>query len=159
MKMADEIALMRAGRIVQQGAPYTIFNAPVDREAAGFFSDINVIPATVEGALAQTPFGSFFAPGHENSTEIEIVIRPQHLKIEFDRAGVGPAETETMGLAARASVKRARFLGQLSLVDFELEDGSVLSASVPSVFLPKAGMSFWLMAPRKYCYVFPRAAR
>ena len=31
MRMADEIALMRGGRIVQQGAPYNIYNAPVDR--------------------------------------------------------------------------------------------------------------------------------
>ena len=34
MRMADRIALMRDGRIVQQGAPYTIYNNPVDREAA-----------------------------------------------------------------------------------------------------------------------------
>ena len=37
--MADRIALMRDGRIVQEGAPYNIYNAPVDKEAAMFFSD------------------------------------------------------------------------------------------------------------------------
>ena len=31
MRMADDIALMRDGRIVQQGAPYNLYNAPVDR--------------------------------------------------------------------------------------------------------------------------------
>ena len=31
MKMADEIALMRNGEIVQKGAPYNLYNAPVDR--------------------------------------------------------------------------------------------------------------------------------
>ena len=35
MRMADEIALMREGRIVQQGAPYTIYNNPVDRDGGG----------------------------------------------------------------------------------------------------------------------------
>ncbi len=30
MRMADEIALMRDGRIVQRGAPYNIYNAPKD---------------------------------------------------------------------------------------------------------------------------------
>ena len=34
MRMADQIALMRRGRIVQQGAPYNIYNNPVDAEAA-----------------------------------------------------------------------------------------------------------------------------
>ena len=37
MKMADEIALMRNGEIVQKGAPYNLYNAPVDREAVAFF--------------------------------------------------------------------------------------------------------------------------
>merc|ERR1711974_149077 len=35
MRMADQILLMRQGRIVQQGAPYNLYNAPVDRQAAG----------------------------------------------------------------------------------------------------------------------------
>ena len=40
--------------IVQTGAPYTIYNSPVDLEAAGFFSDVNVIPGRVSGALCDT---------------------------------------------------------------------------------------------------------
>ncbi len=43
MRMADEIALMRKGAIIQKGAPYNIYNAPIDKAAAAFFSDINVI--------------------------------------------------------------------------------------------------------------------
>ena len=156
MRMADEIALMRQGQIVQQGAPYAVYNAPVDRDAAAFFSDINVIPACVEGALARTPFGEFLAPGHEDGTQIDIVIRPQHLKVDFDRAGTGPSPTPSMGQAAKATVQRARFLGHYSLVDFALEGGLVLTASIPSVFLPAAGTPFWLLAPRKNCYVFPK---
>jgi iron(III) transport system ATP-binding protein len=50
MRMADEIALMRAGRIVQKGAPYNVYNAPVDKAAAAFFSDINVIRGVSRGA-------------------------------------------------------------------------------------------------------------
>lgn len=158
MKMSDEIALMRGGRIVQKGAPYTIYNSPADRDAASFFSDINVMTAKVKGSLAQTPFGEFFAPGHADGTILDIVIRPQYLRIDFDRAGQGPTPTDSMGQAARAKVQRARFLGQNSLVDFKLEQGAILTASVPSVFLPKAGTPFWLLAPRKHCYVFPRPA-
>ena len=158
MKMADSIALMRAGRIVQEGAPYTMYNAPLDRAAAGFFGDINVIAAQVSGALAATPFGTFFAPGHADGTKIDIVIRPQHLRIDFDRAGKGPAPSDAMGHAAHAQVVRARFLGQNSLVDFCLDAGQTVTASVPSVFLPKAGTPFWLLAPRKHCYVFARDA-
>jgi iron(III) transport system ATP-binding protein len=155
MRMADEIALMRGGRIVQQGAPYNIYNAPVDRESAAFFSDINILRGSVQGALVKTAFGEFLAPGLSDGTEVEIVIRPQHLKIDFDRGGKGPHPTPADGAAARATVVRARFLGRESLVEFKLDfGGDLLKATVPAVFLPKPGTVMWLMIRRDRCFVF-----
>ena len=157
LRMADEIALMRDGRIVQRGSPYNIYNAPKDLEAAGFFSDINVIKGKVQGALTDTPFGQFLAPGVPDGTEVDIVIRPQHLKIDFDRAGRGPNPTPQDGTPARGVVQRARFIGASSLVEFRMDfDGSILRAAVPSVFLPKVGTPLWIMIRRDRCFVFPR---
>jgi iron(III) transport system ATP-binding protein len=156
MRMADEIALMRRGRIVQSGAPYNVYNAPVDRAAAAFFSDINVIRGRVQGALTDTPFGQFLVPGVADGTEVEIVIRPQHLKIDFDRNGRGPNPTPEEGSPARGIVARARYMGRESLVEFRMDaDGSTLRASVPGVFLPRAGTALWLMFRRDRCFVFP----
>ncbi len=160
MRMADEIALMRNGRIVQQGAPYNIYNAPVDRSAVAFFSDINVIRGMVRGALTETPFGHFLAPGVPDGQEVEIVIRPQHIKIDFDRNGRGPNPTSQDGTPARGVVERARFMGSESLVEFRMDhDGSVLKATVPNVFLPKPGKPLWLMIRRDRCFVFPAGAK
>ncbi|MEZ5754753.1 MAG: ABC transporter ATP-binding protein [Paracoccaceae bacterium] len=156
MRMADEIALMRSGCIVQRGAPYNIYNAPADKAAAAFFSDINVIRGTSRGALTDTPFGAFLTPGHADGAEVEIVIRPQHLKIDFDRGGRGPNPTAQDGTPARGVIQRARYLGRESLVDFRMDhDGSILTASVPGVFLPKPGTALWLMIRRDRCFVFP----
>ncbi|MDJ1007197.1 MAG: ABC transporter ATP-binding protein [Paracoccaceae bacterium] len=156
MRMADEIALMRDGRIVQRGAPYNVYNAPVDKAAAAFFSDLNTIRGTAQGALTETPFGSFLLPGHPDGTEVEIVIRPQHIRIDFDRSGTGPNPTPEDGVPARGVVRRSRYLGRESLVEFRMDhDGSVLKATVPSVFLPKPGTAMWLMLRRDRCFVFP----
>jgi len=156
MRMADEIALMRQGRIVQQGAPYNIYNAPRDRAAAAFFSDINIIRGEVRGALTTTPFGRFLAPGVSDGTNVEIVFRPQHVRIDFDRSGRGPSPSVRDGVAARAIVLRARFMGRESLVEFGMEqDGTTLKATVPSVFLPSPGTALWLSVPRDRCFVFP----
>lgn len=155
MRMADEIALMRAGRIVQRGAPYNVYNAPVDKAAAAFFSDINVIRGVSRGALTETPFGAFLTPGHRDGAEVEIVIRPQHLRIDFDRAGRGPNPTPEDGTPARGTVVRSRYLGRESLVDFAMDfEGAKLTASVPGVFLPKPGTVLWLMIRRDRCFVF-----
>jgi iron(III) transport system ATP-binding protein len=156
MRMADEILLMRQGRIVQRGSPYHVYTAPVDREAAAFFSDINIIRGEVRGALTGTPFGEFLAPGYAEGAKVEIVIRPQHLKIDFDRGGRGPLPTPQDGVPARGVVQRARFMGRESLVEFRMDhDGSTLRATVPQVFLPKAGTPLWLTIRRDRCFVFP----
>ena len=156
MRMADEIALMRGGRIVQQGAPYNIYNAPADKEAVAFFSDINVLRGTVRGALTETPFGQFLAPGVPDGQEVEIVFRPQHVSIDFDRNGRGPNPTDMAGTPARGVVERARFMGSESLVEFRMDfDGGVLRATVPNVFLPSRGTPLWLSVRRDRCFVFP----
>ena len=155
MRMADEIALMRAGRIVQKGAPYNVYNAPVDKASAAFFSDINVICGVSRGALTQTPFGAFLTPGHADGAPVEIVIRPQHLRLDFDRGGRGPNPTPGEGVPARGTVLRSRYLGRESLVDFAMDfEGAKLTASVPGVFLPRQGTILWLMMRRDRCFVF-----
>ena len=66
---------------------------------------------------------------------MDIVFRPQHVRIDFDRAGRGPNPASQVLL--RALVERAVF-GQYSLIEFRLEtDGARITATVPSVFLPK----------------------
>ncbi|WP_308915185.1 ABC transporter ATP-binding protein [Jannaschia sp. LMIT008] len=160
MRMADEIALMRSGRIVQRAAPYNIYNQPTDLEAAAFFSDVNVLPGTVRGALTDTPFGRFLAPGLPDGTEVDIVFRPQHVRIDFDRQGAGPRPTPSDGTPARARVIRSRFLGKESLVEFRTDiDARAVTATVPAVFLPKPGTALWLSIRRDRCFVFRRRGR
>jgi iron(III) transport system ATP-binding protein len=157
MRMADQIALMRDGQLVQIGAPYNIYNAPCDKRAAAFFSDINVISGQVRGALTDTPFGQFLAPGFADGTDVDIIFRPQHVSIDFDRGGRGPSPTPEHGVAARGMVKRARFLGHESLVEFQMDfDNSLLKATVPGVFLPSVGTALWLTVRRDRCFVFPK---
>lgn len=156
MRMADQIALMRGGKIVQVGAPYNIYNAPKDTNAAAFFSDINIIRAVAQNFQTDTPFGRFFTPALNDGTDVEIVIRPQHLRIDFDRNGSGPNPTPQEGVPARGLVVRSRFMGNESLVELRMEcDDSILKAIVPGVFLPKPDTPLWLSMRRDRCFVFP----
>ncbi len=153
MRMADRIALMRAGRIVQIGAPYHVYNYPVDREAAAFFSDINLVHGVVETGQTDTPFGRFLTPGLVDGADVEIIIRPQHLTI---KTGDAPQQGPEDGVAARGTVVRARFVGAQSLIELRMEhDGGLLRATVPYAFLPEAGTPLWLSMRRDRCFVFP----
>lgn len=159
MKMADRIALMRQGKIVQVGAPYNVYNRPVDREAAGFFSDINVIHGSVSSRQTDTPFGRFLAPKMVDGADVEIIVRPEHLKV--DLAGYGkPEESARMGVPAAGKVERARFVGAESLIDVRMDhDGSSLVATVPGAFLPAKGEPVWLSLRREHCHLFPCAVQ
>ena len=155
MKVSDSIALMRDGSIIQKGAPYNVYNKPIDSKAAKFLSNYNIIQGIVNNAQTETPFGLFMTPGLLNGLTVEIIIRPQHLKIDFDRNGKGPNPTSEHGVAARGSVVRSRFLGKESLVELKMEfDQSILKASVPGVFLPPSGKNLWISVKRDRCFVF-----
>ena len=156
MRMADEIALMQDGKIVQVAPPHEIYTYPVDKRTAAFFSDVNVVEGVVKSGVAQTMFGSFAAENTPDGSKVEIVNRPQHLHIDFDRNGKGPAETKSNGKAVLGHVIRARYIGNESLIDFRLEQDSemTMKAIVPSVFLPDVGSAFWLTIIRNKCFVF-----
>ncbi len=156
MRMADEIALMRDGRIVQQGAPYNVYTRPIDRAAVAFFRMPTCCGPRSTARWPQTPFGRFLAPGVPDGTQVDIVFRPQHVRLDFDRGGTGPLPTPTDGVAARGVVERARFMGHESLVEFRMDfNGGILKATVPNVFLPAPGKVMWLTIRRDRCFVFP----
>ena len=48
--MADRVAVMRDGLILQDGPPAHIYDRPVDRWVASFIGQMNFFPGTVEGA-------------------------------------------------------------------------------------------------------------
>ena len=155
MRMADTIALMKDGLIVQEGAPYNIYNKPTNSTVAGFFSDINVISGVVKNSQITTSFGLFITPGMPDGTSVEILIRPQHLKIDFDRNGKGPNPTAKDGVPACGIVSRARFMGKESLIELKMDsDDSILKATIPGVFLPLQGTTLWLSMRRDRCFVF-----
>ena len=124
-----------------------------------FFSDVNLVHGLVRDMATETPFGRFLTPGLPDGASVEIVIRPQHLKIDFDRSGSGPLPTVSDGIPARGRVARARFVGNQSIVEVTMDhDGSTLKTTVPAVFLPKPGTPLWLSMRRDRCFVFPERA-
>lgn len=157
MRMANHIALMRDGKIIQQGGPYQIYNHPVDRQAAAFFSDLNVIHGVVNSRQTETPFGLFLTPTLTDNADVEIIIRPQHLKIDVDDGATPPPKPNPKtGAPALGRVERARFMGADSLIEVRMQhDNSLLRASIPGAFLPEVGQTVWLSLRRDHCFVFP----
>lgn len=141
MLMGDRIAVMRRGRLVQEGRPHELYDRPVDRGVAAFFSDLNRIEGRVLNGCLATPLGRFPAPGLPEGSCAEVVIRPQHL-------------TPTSHGGALARVTRARYLGRESLIELRLDGpGIALKARVPGLLLPEPGSSIRIGADPEFALI------
>jgi iron(III) transport system ATP-binding protein len=87
--LADRVALMRDGTIVQEGTAEELYVAPQDRWAAAFLGAGNFLRGHAEGDLVQTPIGRFRAASSARG-DVDVLVRPEQLELEPDP--YGPAE-------------------------------------------------------------------
>ena len=117
MRIADRIALMRAGRIVQIGSPDELYNRPVDAGAAAFFSDHTVLEGRVSGGAVETKLGSFASANLADGASAQVLIRPEAVEIV---SGGTPAR-----------VVRWRLVGASGLADLEAEGIDLAARTAP----------------------------
>jgi iron(III) transport system ATP-binding protein len=113
--IADHVAIMDQGRIIQAGTPRDVYRQPVSLEAARALGPVWSVAAHAVGGKAQTPFGSF-----ASAVEGPIMIgaRPDNTHIRpsetglytvVDNRGVGRFVTTTLeGLQGFRDVMQAR---------------------------------------------------
>ena len=87
--LADRIALVRDGTVVQEATPEELYFAPASRWVAEFVGGGNILAGRVEGELVHTSLGSFAANGAAGAAEVEVLVRPELLELEPDPAGEG----------------------------------------------------------------------
>lgn len=154
MFMADRIAVMRDGRIVQQGTPAELYCDPADAFVAAFFGEVNRIDGTVARGTVETLVGTIRADGLADGTAVSVVIRPEGLHIQ--------SCSEPFVVDQRGEVEQARLLGRSSLLHIEMRgDGARtgetlhLHARVPGVYLPRPGTRVRISVDPAQTFVFP----
>jgi putrescine transport system ATP-binding protein len=137
MAVADRIAVMDRGRIVQMGTPTEVYEQPATRYVADFIGDVNLIEAKVtgrdeKGVLLQSPM---VAAPLRAVTEadvaagaaVTIALRPEKMKITM-RKPADAAENTVRGV-----VSGIAYLGDFSIYRVTLENGVVFKAARPNV--------------------------
>ena len=117
MRMGDEIALMRDGRVVQTGPAPELYRTPKDLFAARTFSDLNELPARVQGGRAETALGTFAVSDFVDGTEVIVCVRQGGIRL------LKPGE------AILGRVLDTRFLGDVGLLEIAVEghEGPILA--------------------------------
>jgi iron(III) transport system ATP-binding protein len=116
--MADDIAVMRDGHIVQTGRPADVYTEPVDPWVAEFVGEAVWLPAVMTGGHAKTPLGVVPVVGAPGGTRV--LVRPE--QIDLIESAV-PNGTD-------AVVVRHDFHGHDSLLGLRLADGTEIAARV-----------------------------
>ncbi|MCB1477091.1 MAG: ABC transporter ATP-binding protein [Rhodobiaceae bacterium] len=81
MLMADRIALMRKGRIVQIGTAQNLYHEPADIEVAKFFSEINLLEGQGGAGFIATPLGSLPYESAQKGAAYAVGVRPHGIRV------------------------------------------------------------------------------
>jgi iron(III) transport system ATP-binding protein len=151
MFLADRIALMRAGKMVQLGSPVDLYNRPADGFAASFFGEVNRIDGIVRQGAVDTPVGRIPTDLPEGAPA-RVMIRPEALHL----APLNGSASATVPTIAR--VMASRLLGRTSLVHLSIPNGQGcchLHSRMPGQFLPPEESHVAITLDTRQAFVFP----
>ncbi|MDT8439118.1 MAG: ABC transporter ATP-binding protein [Wenzhouxiangellaceae bacterium] len=151
MFMADRIALMKDGRILQLDTPANLYCRPADPFVAEFFGEINRIEGRVEQGRIATPLGTIDAPGLVEGSPAQVLVRPEAVHVDVI---AGPSEDHR-----ESHVIMSRLLGRNSMIHVCMHDQANrefhLHSLMPGVFLPEPNQRVELAVDRTQVFVFP----
>jgi putrescine transport system ATP-binding protein len=127
MTMADRMAVMDQGRIIQVGTPAEVYEAPNSRFIADFIGSVNTFEGTLTkgGAAAEIAAKAGFSIMAANGADAEpgatvwFAIRPEKMKISAAK----PKDAATN--AIEGEVWDIAYLGDMTTYNVKLADGMV----------------------------------
>jgi iron(III) transport system ATP-binding protein len=117
LSMADEVAILHEGRVVQQGAPMTVYQRPASAAVADVLGEAVLVPGTAHDAWVRTPVGRL-ALHARGSGPGRVLVRPEQVRLRVvaeDGAAASPLVT-TGAPGAGGRVSEVRFFGHDALV-------------------------------------------
>ncbi len=109
LSIADVVAVMHDGVVVQAAEPSAVYTSPGDLGVATFVGEAVVVPAVVRDGVAETLLGSLPVRGRPALGAGEVLVRPEQVVL-------GPP-----GSGVRAQVRGTVFYGHDALVQLELD--------------------------------------
>ena len=122
LSLADRVAVMRDGRILQIDTPAALYAQPVHPFVASFVGDADIIrgisSADPNGrGSVETVIGRLRVDGDVASGPCDVVLRPERMTLRLDAGGQGVVDDVT-------------YFGHDQLITVVLDDGAVSSAPV-----------------------------
>ena len=140
MTMADRLAVMSEGAIVQLGTPENVYEAPSTRFAAEFIGSTNVFTGTLAqdggsalncGELEQPLELGFAMANARQGHAVQVSIRPERIRLSLPASdAAAPANNSALGV-----VEQIGYMGSYTLYYLRLPSGRVVMVHVPREIL------------------------
>jgi putrescine transport system ATP-binding protein len=134
MTLADRIAVMDGGNLVQVAPPAEIYEEPNSRWIADFVGEVNLFEGTVgaDGLCVEgTALGRLRVAAKidaEPGATVWVAVRPE--KMRMTRNGPPPDRPTDMENTAPATVADIGYLGDLSIYRLRTDSGAPVQAAV-----------------------------
>jgi iron(III) transport system ATP-binding protein len=118
LAIADKIAVMKDGRVLQTGQPDEVYASPSTPWIAQFLGDAVLISGTAHKGSVLTMLGSV-PTAHGDGTDVQVMIRPEWI-------------SPTVNTNAPNCVTDREFYGHDQRLEIEVESGATVEALVPT---------------------------
>jgi iron(III) transport system ATP-binding protein len=130
LSLADRVAVMRDGELVQVGPPVEVYGEPATRWAAQFVGEVNVLSGVARGGGVETELGVFDLRAPATGS-VHVAVRPEQFELRADGNG-------------NARVVAREFRGHDVLYRLRHEGGKTLLVQLPSLELHEVGDSVFV---------------
>lgn len=84
LSFADQVAVMRGGRMAQSGTPFSVYTRPADLDTAEFLGDAVMLDAHLQGSLATCALGGIPVRHATVQGPVRLMLRPEQIRITAD---------------------------------------------------------------------------
>jgi iron(III) transport system ATP-binding protein len=156
LSMADTVAVMNEGKIVQLDEPKKVYEQPIDKFTADFIGAANLILGTIKSSgaegnlsIVETPYGSLSCAIPDSGKigmKVFISVKPEDIKLSAD-----PMQGSFPGWVGK--VERVSFVG--GFVDYRISvDQLALRARMhPSISFKQGDMVYIAFNPHRYSII------
>ncbi|NYT86616.1 ABC transporter ATP-binding protein [Pollutimonas harenae] len=141
MTMADRLAVMSEGQIVQCGTPQEVYTFPNSRFVAGFIGSTNLFTGTIvvdeadhvliESADLTRPLYVNHGVSEPLGMEVHVSVRPEYIRVLRE-------QPESEHNWAHGMVSHVAWMGSYARYQIRLDSGQAVEATVPSLVLGQA---------------------
>ncbi len=127
LSLADQVAVMRDGRLVQSAPPSEVYLSPSDPQVAQFVGRAVVLPGVAAGDRATCALGEVVLT-ESTSGPVSLMVRPEQVYVDL-------AHDE----GARGVVEEVSYYGHDCAVRIRLDEGTSVLARMSGVRIPVPG--------------------